>query len=344
MKKVALLIGCNYYNTPSLRLHGCINDVENIQKMLRVSYNYTPEEIIVMRDDLPTEDSLYPTRLNLYIQLMKITKESGNYNELWVYYSGHGSLVYEYEDTNKSYAANNIIIPPDYKKNGVITDDDMRVFVENLQCKTLLMFDSCHSGTICDLPWKFDYNDGISFIRSRLTENKELQNKNIYVISGCRDEQTSIDYYDFRINKYYGEFTHALLMVLKENNYKIPLLKLYNDTYELIKKQGFTQRPLFCSSNPDPSRFLFTGSPPPKHNTISSVPFSAQNLIKRSMEISVMEKITPKIFKTNKKKTMNPILEPTIKSKSKLKTNTHKPKPVKHINSRFLLQFNTTKT
>ena len=51
--KRALLVGINYLHSESNRLHGCINDVENMSEFLQSSFGFAASNITVLRDDNP---------------------------------------------------------------------------------------------------------------------------------------------------------------------------------------------------------------------------------------------------------------------------------------------------
>ena len=79
-------------------------------------------------------------------------------DELWIYYSGHGNTVID-KNGDENDGKDSVILPSDYMENGYISDDDLYEWLHDIQCKILMIFDSCHSGTIADLPWKFTYRN-----------------------------------------------------------------------------------------------------------------------------------------------------------------------------------------
>ena len=119
MSKKALLIGINYYETPSARLNGCINDAVNVRNMLIDAYGYDSANITVLRDDTANNK---PTAVNIVKQLTSIIAQSASLKEIWIHYSGHGSQI---NDTNgdESDLLDEVIVPSDYATAGVVTDD-----------------------------------------------------------------------------------------------------------------------------------------------------------------------------------------------------------------------------
>ena len=177
MSKKAFLIGINYYDTPAAALKGCVNDVVNMRNMLIDAYGYDSENIKVLRDD--AVDAVFkPTAANIINSLASIIAQSASLKEIWIHYSGHGSQL---RDTNGDEAdrLDEVIVPSDYTKVGFITDDMIFNIIKQSKCPTVLIFDSCNSGTICDLMWNFNI-DPRNNVRSVKNTNTTITNPNIY--------------------------------------------------------------------------------------------------------------------------------------------------------------------
>jgi hypothetical protein len=247
MKK-ALLVGINYKNIRGAALNGCINDIVNMSGVLIDSYDYEEKNIIKLRDDTPNR-TFSPTRANIISALTALVAQSANLSEIWFHYSGHGAQV---RDTNMDEAdgLDEILVPIDFQSNGFITDDEIFNIVKNSKCKTILVFDSCHSGSICDLQWSYQYVNG-SLSKSMAT-NKIITNPNIFCFSGCKDPETSADAYSREKQMGVGAFTDTLIQCLRNNRMNVDILKLYSDICITIKQSGFTQNPSFSSSSPAP--------------------------------------------------------------------------------------------
>jgi len=249
MSKKALLIGINYLSDPSARLNGCINDINNISEVLIDAYGYALADITKLRDDMPSP-SQKPTRVNILNQLRAIIANSANCSELWIHYSGHGSQI---RDTNgdESDGLDEVIVPVDFRTSGMISDDELFAIIQNTKCKTMLVFDSCHSGTICDLQWQFDWQNGK--ILKTLNSNKKIANPNVVCFSGCRDSQTSADAYNNDTKMGVGAFTDTLIACLRMNDHNIDVLKLHMEICRVISVVGFTQTPNLSSSSVVPT-------------------------------------------------------------------------------------------
>lgn len=249
MKK-ALLIGINYTTLDNkLQLKGCISDSYKLKELITIHYGFNEVNITMLNDDVEDEEYL-PTRSNILRELYKLKKYSAE-DEVWIYYSGHGSYIRDINgDEEGSY--DSVIMPIDYKKLGYILDDQLFNILKDYKSKTLIIFDSCHSGTICDMPWEFQYNTNNNFDIQKFS-NKTIENKNIVTLSSSLDTQLSIELTYKNYNLSIGVFTGVLLLVLRDNNYNAPISKIYNDVCEYMKEHHFKQLPLMTSSSRVPS-------------------------------------------------------------------------------------------
>jgi hypothetical protein len=245
MKK-AVLIGCNYQRTPNVRLYGCINDVVNTSQVLISKYGYLSNNVSVFRDD-SGDAKVWPTRANILASLQDLVNQSGQCSEIWFQYSGHGSQV---RDTNGDEAdgLDEVIVPMDYGSAGFVTDDEIFNIVKNSKCRTMLIFDSCHSGSVCDLQWSYQYmNNG--FTRSSLSKKVIMGNPSVICLSGCKDAQTAADSFSQTQNQSMGAFTDAMITSLTQLNFKTDILSLYRAMVLNLSRSGYSQIPLIsCSS------------------------------------------------------------------------------------------------
>jgi hypothetical protein len=155
------------------------------------------------------------------------------------------------------------IVPSDV---ALINDDQLLTIFSQSKCLTYLIFDCCHSGSICDLQWRFEYVPrNKNYLRSN--ENKRvLSNKNIIMISGCRDNQTSADAYNIETRMAMGAMTNALIDSIRANDYNATFLKIYADMCVWLKNKRHTQFPCLSSSNPSPTAFKLTRQPSRKRD------------------------------------------------------------------------------
>ena len=256
MKK-AVLIGIDYIDISGISLKGCINDVINMRNMLIDAYDYDPQNIIILRDDDAVK-FLSPTYYNIYDSLLGLVLESSSLDEIWLHYSGHGSQLQKH-NCNLEIKKEEIveaIVPVDYLKAGCIVDCDLYDIIRRIKCKAILTFDCCHSGTICDMPWTTQYQEG-TLVSTQI--NKLLiNNKDIFVLSGCRDDQTSSDTTNL-LDQRVGAFTNALCECLRKSHHNTSILSLHKDICIYLLEGGYGQIPVLSSTVEVPKYMFFKG-------------------------------------------------------------------------------------
>lgn len=247
--KRAVLIGINYFGSEA-ELSGCINDILDVKVYLE-SCGYT--EFIILTDS-PTdpyhlaEDS--PTRKNILAALSKFCAATKAGDTLYVHYSGHGSQLDD-QNGDEADGVDETICPVDMDwaapDSGFIRDDTLYdVLVKPLApgARLRVVFDSCHSGSALDLP--FRWVAGTKFA----CENEETCGDVVF-ISGCKDSQTSADSrFSGRAN---GALTWALLKSL--NSVKKTGACHWKELGELVRRRlvrgGYDQVPQLCFSRRD---------------------------------------------------------------------------------------------
>lgn len=227
MKK-ALLIGINYIGTRN-ELGGCINDINNIGNFIIENCDYKVENITKLTD----KTEIKPTLKNIIDSIINLTKDIKAGDTLLFYYSGHGSQIDD--DDDKTNELDQVLVPLDYKENGFINDTWLFDNLAKVLPKDVTLWcftDCCHSGTILNLEYNLLYNrrknkqktdlynedDWVNMYTFYLTNNKIETDGDIFMFSGCLDEQTSADLGDR------GAFTNVLLETLsncKNNPRKI---------------------------------------------------------------------------------------------------------------------------
>ena len=234
MGKFALLVGINYNNTED-QLEGCMNDVYNTKSFLESYLGYTNANIDVLTDDTPVK----PTRNNILNAIKSLVEKLKPGDEAWFHYSGHAILVKDRNRDEKS-GYDTCICPLDYnnrRTGGVISDDTIRsnlVMKIPSGVKLYVMLDACHSGTGCDLYYKYDdssflinkkikpvtYNSSEWSFRQTSHEfpNYKITNGDVFCLSSSQDNQESADTYIESDQMYGGFFTSTLLSLLKSND------------------------------------------------------------------------------------------------------------------------------
>mmetsp|Transcript_11222 Transcript_11222/g.45651 ORF Transcript_11222/g.45651 Transcript_11222/m.45651 type:complete len:363 (+) Transcript_11222:40-1128(+) len=236
--KKALLVGINYLTASKGRLNGCINDVNNVAQFLQSNCGYTAARMRVLTDDQPNN---MPTAANILASFAWLVEGAVPGDCLFFHYSGHGGQVGGsfLEDDGK----NETILPVDYERAGQIKDSHIYdALVRPLPAGVRLtaIFDSCHSGTVMDLPYIYKstrhsdahkdesqpsflerhmsgwgmalaggltgiatavvahagselVHQGSKVARHEIAKALNTSDADVYMLSGCRDEQTSAD-------------------------------------------------------------------------------------------------------------------------------------------------------
>lgn len=151
--KRAVLIGINYIGTES-QLSGCHNDVLNMKRYLMAVHGFEELNMAILMDD---GKHINPTRDNMMKALQDLAHSSRPGDTCILHYSGHGGYVRD-ENGDEEDRRDETLVPLDYNTAGQIRDDDLfKALVLKIPKDVLLMclMDSCHSGTVLDLPYKF---------------------------------------------------------------------------------------------------------------------------------------------------------------------------------------------
>jgi len=251
VKKIGLLIGCNYINTPN-QLHGCQNDIIQFKKILVTKYKYIEKDIKVLMDK---DTFIHPTKANIISNLEEIVRISNTsvIDEIFIYYSGHGSKVVD-TSADETDGYDEVMVPLDYMTSGIILDDFIYNVLSRIskKSKVTCVFDSCCSASISDLSLTFKVNN--NKVVSEILSKRQNLNKNIFILSGCADDNFSYDVRDPITQEPCGLLSYCLRKALEKNNYICKIDKLLLDITNIIKTTGLNQVPCItsgCLCNPN---------------------------------------------------------------------------------------------
>lgn len=241
-KTKALLIGINYRGTGA-ELKGCINDVIKMEKLLR---SRGCEEFMIL-----TEDTLMPTRENILKGIEWLCNDSEKYNRVMLHYSGHGSWLRDISGDEKD-GHEECLVPIDYRENGMIIDDELHeIFVKKIKTDAFVLIDACHSGSMLDLEncytsvpkhlsgLKYNTNNWTNDYVITKQTTKENTKHEIMMISGCRDDQTSVDAYIENISQ--GALTYTFVETVKYSN-SISIEELIKQIHVKLILKNYEQR------------------------------------------------------------------------------------------------------
>ncbi|KAF7333793.1 hypothetical protein MVEN_02336100 [Mycena venus] len=280
-RRRALCIGINYRGQ-SHELHGCINDAKHIFSFLVRYAGYRPEDIVVLTDDSPHARA-QPTRQNMIDAMNWLVKGAQLHDALFFHcksHSGHGGQTPDL-DGDEVDGYDDVIFPLDYQHAGHILDDvnplppGCRLTTEDVQA----IFDSCHSGTVLDLPYSYDHHGRIKGLKiTPQALARKTTPADVISLSGCKDDQTSADTFidgeavgaashafikavEMRPNQSYQEVMHEIrcaFSCLPPAKY-IPLLNINANASvdSAILQPKFSQKPQLGSSHPIDTNLKF---------------------------------------------------------------------------------------
>ncbi|KAI2642720.1 peptidase C14, caspase domain-containing protein [Xylaria nigripes] len=308
-RKKALIIGINYFGTDH-ELQGCINDSENIRDFLVNDRGFSPSahDMVILTDNPEKVGTpFYPTGANILAAINWLVSCNQPGDILWLSYSGHGSQV---KNEDRISGFDDTICPVDFLESGQIPSDLLHkaiVSPMNPACRLTILFDCCHSGSACELPYVYrpdvegnvnlvdTINQGVSLIRSardlleggfsmsklddakmllggatdffnslhharngeaendglaldNFEEHWETEGKDVWMFSGCADNQTSAD--TSIAGAATGAMSWGLVRTLRENPEQSYINILQNTREELAR--NYSQIPqLSCSGRFD---------------------------------------------------------------------------------------------
>lgn len=249
--KKALLVGINYVGT-SNQLQGCHNDVDNMKAALEpLGFAVT------VYKDASSDSVVSPTKANILAGLKSLVGQAVPGDEILFHFSGHGTYTFDFSGEEIDRRDECICA-----LDKTIVDDELRpILVDGLKegVKLVVLLDSCFSGSGVDLPIRAQLLPTMKQYRivkeSRdqryITKN---QKKAIFMISGCRDNQTSADAYEEQ--QYQGAMTWAFLYSLRSNQASkstVSWIQIIVFMTQLLAGSRYTQRPQISST--DKSKF-----------------------------------------------------------------------------------------
>ncbi|TFY56365.1 hypothetical protein EVG20_g8948, partial [Dentipellis fragilis] len=152
-RRRALLIGIGYGEAKEWpELFGTFDDVECFHELLRDTYHYHEDEITVLMDHGRLPKLLWPTEENILREMQRLVKDAAPGDQLVLLYSGHSDQQPTDSDLAEEDGSDEVIISCDEKR--IVDNDLRRILVNPLppNCNFTAIFDSCHSGTLLDLP------------------------------------------------------------------------------------------------------------------------------------------------------------------------------------------------
>ncbi|KAF9531516.1 caspase domain-containing protein [Crepidotus variabilis] len=194
-RKKAVCIGINYVGQKN-ELRGCYNDARDMRDFLMRQYQFPPDQILLLTD--ADSKSPLPTRKEMFNAFMWLVKDAQKDDSLFFHYSGHGGQSRDASGREKD-GQDEVIFPVDFDKAGDIIDDELyKSLVQSLPagCRLTAIFDSCHSGTVLDLPYLHSAHGrlrSIEHISARAQKRGMAPSADVICFAACKDDETSAD-------------------------------------------------------------------------------------------------------------------------------------------------------
>lgn len=248
MVKKALLVGINYKGQ-NCELKGCMNDVLKLKDLLITHYGYDQQNITCLTDDSEKK----PTKIEIIAALQTLVSNVGPKDYLCFFYSGHGTQIPDANHDETSGFDDAL-----YCLDGqLILDDDILNCLTKIKFKgtyVTLLFDCCHSGTMCDLRYNLRYKGKSLLSKPQFEmwmETSKNINASVCMFSGCLDTQTSADSSFPKSNNEResgGAFTHYLFDIMNNPNPNITNRTILTTLYDKLNANGYDQVPQFSCS------------------------------------------------------------------------------------------------
>lgn len=247
MARKALLVGINRYPDPAHRLRGCVNDIRQMEALLRGPFGFPAGGISVLRDEDATTAAIRG-------ELGRLTAAAGAGDVLVFHYSGHGSQVPDRNGDETTDRLDEILCPYDLDWDDPLSDDDLGRVARRLPAGAHLavVLDCCHSGTGLreagggehvprrkSLPAPGD--DAAARGASLHRFGEEAVAAGAVLVAGCRAGQTSAD--AFIDGAYHGAHTYFLCRTLAGRAFDATYPDVTRGLRRELRARGFPQVP-----------------------------------------------------------------------------------------------------
>jgi len=222
-QRKALCIGLQYDDRDTkFRLGASHRDARRMAKFLK-KYGF---EVTVMLDNDAEDSPLLPTKENVCREIKKLCADARPGDKLFFHYSGHGTQIDNLNGTEfdkldevlllhgfvENEGFRSVHCRDRYKMDTVLLDDELYEMFATLPSGSLLtaICDSCHSGTVFDLPYTRRCSDMFSFFQDESIRERPVKQPSILLLSACDDSQTTFE------NGSGGFFVGAFLKCMRE--------------------------------------------------------------------------------------------------------------------------------
>ncbi|KAL1534342.1 metacaspase-1-like [Salvia divinorum] len=237
----ALVCGVSYRKQKH-ELKGSELDVRKMRELLLGNFRFPPESVLVLAEE---DGCLPPTRRNIEEGFRWLVRGIRSGDSLLFYFSGHGKRQREQVPGDEIDGFDETICPVDFEENGMIVDNFInRAVVRPLGpgVKLHAIIDSCHSGTILDLPHVRDARGEWEDNSPPSGAYKGTKGGKAICFSACEDYQLAADTTLLSSDKEMtGAMTITFINAIKESqerNEKISYKSLMDYMHDSIKQAG----------------------------------------------------------------------------------------------------------
>ncbi|KAK3447415.1 hypothetical protein EUGRSUZ_A02943 [Eucalyptus grandis] len=220
--KRALICGVSYRNTRD-ELKGCVNDAKCMKFLLTNRFKFPESSILVLTED-ERDHQRRPTKQNIRMAMQWLVQGCRPGDSLVFHYSGHGSQQRNYTGDEVD-GFDETLCPSDFRTQGMIVDDEINAtIVRPLPhgAKLHAVIDSCHSGTMLDLPFLCRMDRSGQYIwedhRPRSGVWKGTSGGEVISFGGCDDNQTSADTSALSQVTSTGAMTYSLIQAIERGH------------------------------------------------------------------------------------------------------------------------------
>lgn len=259
--KRALCVGINRFkNYPAATLQGCVNDANDMSRLLQKWFGFKSSDVTVLHDTQATKANIMKN-----LKTMVDGAKKGDYAHLVFSMSSHGTQV---PDLNGEEAdrADEAFCPHDLAQSGgqwnkkyIIVDDELHDLFIQLPDNVLLevYLDTCHSGTgLKAIDMLFDRkprylpppsleafkqieNKPAHGLAKRLLDNRGVQHHILW--AACRSSQTSADAHIG--SNWHGAFTYYFCKEINACKNTLPRAKILSKVRTDLSAGHYTQTP-----------------------------------------------------------------------------------------------------
>ncbi|KAL0412681.1 UNVERIFIED_CONTAM: Lysine-specific histone demethylase 11 [Sesamum radiatum] len=211
------LVRIRQYKNQKFELKGTRHDLNNMRDLLVKQFRFPTDSMLILAEKEPYQA---PTRKNIQDAFQWLMRDIQSGDSLVFYFSGHG-LRQRSVHGDEIDGFDETICPVDFETNGMISDNYINKTIVNplIQGVTLhAIIDSCHSGTVLDLPYVYNINTGKwDDNRAPSGESKDTCGGKAICFSACEDYQQAADTSAFSINnKMAGAMTSTFIRAVEQ--------------------------------------------------------------------------------------------------------------------------------